>query len=120
MPRGPPRGRCVPARKSAMALKDPPDSAARFLPDRRSLPALKRAAAGCTACPLHRLGTQTVFGEGPAHAAIMLIGEQPGDREDIAGRPFVGPAGQLLDRALADAEIPRDQAYVTNAVKHFK
>jgi DNA polymerase len=103
-----------------MALKDPPDSAARFLPDRRTLPALKRAAAGCTACPLHRLGTQTVFGEGPAHAAIMLIGEQPGDREDIAGRPFVGPAGQLLDRALAEAEIARDRAYVTNAVKHFK
>src|SRR5262245_52405469 len=103
-----------------MALKDPPDSAARFLPDRLSLPGLRRAAAGCTACPLHRLGTQTVFGEGPAPAELMLIGEQPGDREDIEGHPFVGPAGKLLDRALADAGIPRDRAYVTNAVKHFK
>jgi DNA polymerase len=83
-----------------MSLKDPPNSAARFLPDRLALPALQRAAADCTACPLHRLGTQTVFDEGPAHAALLLIGEQPGDREDIEGRPFVGPAGKLLDRAL--------------------
>jgi DNA polymerase len=103
-----------------MALKDPPDSAARFLPDRPTLPALRRAAAGCTACPLHRLGTQTVFGEGPAGALAMLVGEQPGDREDTAGRPFVGPAGQLLDRALAEAGVDRARAYVTNAVKHFK
>jgi DNA polymerase len=103
-----------------MGLKDPPDSATRFLPSSLSLSTLARAAANCTACPLHRFGTQTVFGEGPKRAAIMLIGEQPGDREDIEGRPFVGPAGQLLDRALAAAGLPRDRAYVTNAVKHFK
>jgi uracil-DNA glycosylase family protein len=103
-----------------MALKDPPDSAARFLPDHLSLPALRKAAAGCTACPLHRLGTQTVFGEGAPHAPLMLIGEQPGDREDIEGRPFIGPAGLLLDRALAEAGIERSRTYVTNAVKHFK
>jgi uracil-DNA glycosylase family protein len=99
---------------------DTPDSAARFLPPRRTLRTLRAAAAGCTACPLHKLGTQTVFGEGPAPAPLMLVGEQPGDYEDRAGRPFVGPAGQLLDRALAAAGIDRDKAYVTNVVKHFK
>lgn len=77
-------------------------------------------AQGCQACPLWANATQTVFGEGPEHAPIMLVGEQPGDQEDRKGHPFVGPAGQLLDRALAEAGIDRDQVYVTNAVKHFK
>jgi len=86
----------------------------------QSLQALAEQAAGCTACPLHRLGTQTVFGEGPVHAPLMLVGEQPGDHEDLQGRPFVGPAGQLLERALAQLQWPREKLYVTNAVKHFK
>ncbi len=81
---------------------------------------LRREAASCRACPLWKDATQTVFGEGPSDAEIMLVGEQPGDREDLAGRPFVGPAGQLLDRALADAGVDRARVYVTNAVKHFK
>ena len=85
-----------------------------------SLEALREAASACRACPLWEKATQTVFGEGPAHAKIMFIGEQPGDQEDIAGRPFVGPAGQILTRALAETKIPREQVYVTNAVKHFK
>ncbi len=84
------------------------------------LDTLRTDAAGCTACPLYRDATQTVFGEGPRDATVMLIGEQPGDREDLAGRPFVGPGGGLLDRALRDAGIDRTQVYVTNAVKHFK
>jgi uracil-DNA glycosylase family protein len=91
-----------------------------LLPDRLSLPALRAAAADCKACPLWRTGTQTVFGHGLRRADVMLIGEQPGDREDRAGRPFVGPAGGLLDRALADAGIDRREVYVTNVVKHFK
>ncbi len=82
--------------------------------------ALRDEATTCTRCDLHRCATQTVFGEGPVDAALMLVGEQPGDQEDQAGRPFVGPAGQLLDRALAEAGIDRTRAYVTNAVKHFK
>ncbi|HEX6238181.1 MAG TPA: UdgX family uracil-DNA binding protein [Acidimicrobiales bacterium] len=77
-------------------------------------------AAGCTRCDLYRNATQTVFGEGPAPASVMLVGEQPGDREDLAGHPFVGPAGRILDEALDRAGISRDDAYVTNAVKHFK
>jgi uracil-DNA glycosylase len=81
---------------------------------------LRREAASCQACPLWKDATQTVFGEGPSTAEIMLVGEQPGDREDRDGRPFVGPAGQLLDRELADAGVDRERVYVTNAVKHFK
>ncbi len=81
---------------------------------------LRREAADCRACPLWRNATQTVFGEGPAEADIVFVGEQPGDREDRAGRPFVGPAGAVLDRALAEAGVDRKRAYVTNAVKHFK
>jgi probable DNA metabolism protein len=81
---------------------------------------LREEAAACTRCPLHGPATQTVFGEGPVTASLMLVGEQPGDQEDLAGRPFVGPAGQMLDRALADAGVPRAETYVTNAVKHFK
>jgi len=85
-----------------------------------SLPALRAAAAVCRACPLWKNATQTVFGEGPAHAPLMLVGEQPGDKEDLAGKPFVGPAGLMLDRALKEAGIDRKKVYVTNAVKHFK
>jgi uracil-DNA glycosylase len=81
---------------------------------------LRAAAAGCTACPLYRDATQTVFGEGPERALVMLVGEQPGDAEDIAGHPFVGPAGKLLDRCLAEAGIDRSRTYITNVVKHFK
>jgi uracil-DNA glycosylase family protein len=85
-----------------------------------ALDKLREEARACHACPLWKDATQTVFGEGPPHAPIMLVGEQPGDKEDIAGHPFVGPAGQMLDRALADAGVDRDKVYVTNAVKHFK
>lgn len=86
----------------------------------RALEELRGRAAGCRDCPLWRDATQTVFGEGSAGATIMLVGEQPGDREDLQGTPFVGPAGALLDRVLAEAGIERSQAYTTNAVKHFK
>jgi DNA polymerase len=95
-------------------------SAADFLPDRRNLTALREAAASCRGCHLWQVGTQTVFGEGPADADAMFVGEQPGDVEDRKGRPFVGPAGRLLDEALAEAGIDRSRAYLTNAVKHFK
>ena len=96
------------------------ESAAAFWPDRIGLATLRRAAEDCTACPLHLLGTQTVFGEGLKRARIVLVGEQPGDQEDRVGRPFVGPAGRVLDEALDEAGIDRDAAYLTNAVKHFK
>ncbi|MDB5611933.1 MAG: uracil-DNA glycosylase [Bradyrhizobium sp.] len=85
-----------------------------------SLKTLREEAAGCRACHLWKNATQTVFGEGPQNAQIMLVGEQPGDKEDLAGKPFVGPAGQMLDRALEEAGIDRKKVYVTNAVKHFK
>ena len=97
-----------------------PNGAADFLPAKPSLPTARMAAAGCRGCGLYRHATQTVFGEGKAQARIMLVGETPGDREDIVGRPFVGPAGQLLDRALDAAGIDRTAVYVTNVVKHFK
>ena len=97
-----------------------PDDRARCVPSGADLDELKQAAAGCTACPLHERGTQTVFGEGRTGARVMLVGEQPGDQEDLKGRPFVGPAGQLLDWALEKAGIDRSEAYVTNVVKHFK
>src|SRR3954449_3349952 len=89
-------------------------------PTSSSLKILREQATGCRACPLWKNATQTVFGEGPQHAQIVLVGEQPGDKEDIAGKPFVGPAGLMLDRALQEAGIDRKKAYVTNAVKHFK
>jgi len=95
-------------------------TAAEYLPERLSLASLREAAAGCQACPLWRTGTQTVFGEGAARSELMLVGEQPGDREDREGHPFVGPAGRLLDEALEEAGIDRTRAYVTNVVKHFK
>ena len=85
-----------------------------------NLSEVRRAARECKNCPLWKTGTQTVFGEGRTSATIMLVGEQPGDQEDLTGKPFVGPAGKLLDRALIDAGIPRSDTYVTNAVKHFK
>jgi uracil-DNA glycosylase len=85
-----------------------------------SLDTLRHEAANCRACPLWKDATQTVFGEGPQTAQVMLVGEQPGDKEDLAGKPFVGPAGQMLDRALQEAGIDRKKVYVTNAVKHFK
>jgi uracil-DNA glycosylase len=96
------------------------DTAAALIPPNPTLRKVAEAAKGCRACDLWKSGTQTVFGEGRAKAELMLVGEQPGDQEDLAGRPFVGPAGQLLDRALEEAGIDRELAYVTNVVKHFK
>jgi uracil-DNA glycosylase len=90
------------------------------LPAIKTLTELRAAEAACTRCSLYKHATQVVPGEGPSHAKFMLVGEQPGDKEDIAGKPFVGPAGRLLDQALADAGIPRNETFVTNAVKHFK
>jgi uracil-DNA glycosylase family protein len=100
--------------------KRPPKSAADFIPDRPTLKSAREAAQDCRGCDLWKTGTQTVFGEGPRRADVMLVGEQPGDAEDLSGHPFVGPAGKLLDRALADAGIDRRAVYVTNVVKHFK
>jgi uracil-DNA glycosylase family protein len=96
------------------------DSTAAPIPNDPDLDRLREAAAECTACPLYQNATQTVFGEGPVQAMIMLVGEQPGDAEDLAGHPFVGPAGKLLDRCMKEAGIDRGRAYVTNVVKHFK
>jgi DNA polymerase len=103
-----------------MARVQETGSAADFLPERLSLPALREAAAGCRGCHLWQVGTQTVFGEGSRDADVMFVGEQPGDYEDREGKPFVGPAGKLLDEALVEAGIDRSKTYVTNAVKHFK
>src|SRR6476646_7920485 len=100
--------------------RDPAATATPLVPARPSLPKLRVAAAGCTACDLYKRATQTVFGEGKARARALFVGEQPGDREDLAGRPFVGPAGKLFDRALEELGIDRSRFYVTNAVKHFK
>jgi uracil-DNA glycosylase len=97
-----------------------PNDATPFLPEKRTLSALREAAAGCRGCHLWRGATQTVFGEGLKRARVMLVGEQPGDKEDLAGKPFVGPAGRELDKGLEAAGIARDEAYVTNVVKHFK
>jgi uracil-DNA glycosylase family protein len=95
-------------------------TSAELVPSTRSVATLRRAAATCQACDLWKMATQTVFGEGPAKAAIMFVGEQPGDLEDRSGHPFVGPAGKLFDRALAETGIQRSNVYVTNVVKHFK
>jgi DNA polymerase len=95
-------------------------SAADFLPSRLDLASLRAASTGCRGCHLWQVGTQTVFGEGARHAEVMFVGEQPGDQEDRQGKPFVGPAGRVLDDALVEAGIDRDTTYVTNAVKHFK
>jgi DNA polymerase len=91
-----------------------------YLPERITLPALTKAVQGCRGCPLYKNATQAVFGEGPTHAKIFFIGEQPGDQEDLAGKPFVGPAGKLLDGVLEEVGIERSDVYVTNAVNHFK
>ena len=96
------------------------ESAAAYLPERPTLPRLREAAAGCRACPLWQTGTQTVFGEGRTRAEVILVGEQPGDQEDKQGRPFVGPAGRVLDEVLELAGVERGGVYLTNAVKHFK
>ena len=101
-------------------MNDEPNDATPFLPERRSLKALREASEGCRGCHLWQGATQTVFGEGRKAARLMLVGEQPGDREDREGRPFVGPAGRELDRGLEAAGIDRADAYVTNVVKHFK
>jgi len=91
-----------------------------FFPDRKTLPAFREAAADCQACDLYKRGTQTVFGAGTRQAEVLFVGEQPGNDEDLEGEPFVGPAGKLLDKALEEAGIDRQKAYVTNVVKHFK
>jgi uracil-DNA glycosylase family protein len=95
-------------------------TAAPLIPDNATISSLRDAAANCRACDLWKLGTQTVFGEGGSHVRVMLVGEQPGDQEDIQGRPFVGPAGKILDKVLEETGIDRNETYVTNAVKHFK
>jgi DNA polymerase len=100
--------------------RNPYPTAAAFLPDKLSMTALRDAVQGCRGCPLYANATKAVFGEGTLRAEVMLVGEQPGDQEDKAGAPFVGPAGKVLDRALEEAGIDRDTTYVTNAVKHFK
>lgn len=97
-----------------------PAGAARFVPENAGLAQVRAAAADCRGCDLYRDATQTVFGAGPEHAPVVMVGEQPGDQEDIRGEPFVGPAGRLLDRALAESGFDRDDIYLTNAVKHFK
>ena len=105
--------------KKPATLVQVPSSAAPFVPDTNDLGKLGAAAQRCTGCDLYRNATQVVFGTGPQRARVMFVGEQPGDQEDLEGMPFVGPAGALLDKALEDAGIPRDEVYVTNAVKHF-
>jgi DNA polymerase len=105
---------------TSRARSSDPGTAAPLVPARPTLETLRSAAAGCRACPLWQRGTQTVFGEGPADAPLVIVGEQPGHEEDLSGRPFVGPAGRILERALAAAGLPRERVYVTNAVKHFK
>ena len=104
----------------AKRSREIPESAAQFVPVKPTLRTARQAAADCKGCDLYRRATQTVFGEGRADAAVVFVGEQPGDSEDLAGKPFVGPAGRLLDQALEAAGIARDEVYVTNVVKHFK
>jgi len=103
-----------------MSKGKPDTSAADFFPERKSLKAFREAAAGCQGCDLWERGTQTVFGEGARRAEVVFVGEQPGNEEDLSGKPFIGPAGRLLDDALVEAAIDRSQTYVTNVVKHFK
>jgi len=108
------------SRRASLIEDIPEDAAQRRSAGETDLEAVRRDAAACRACPLWANATQTVFGEGPANADIVFVGEQPGDQEDLAGRPFVGPAGKLLDKAMIEAGVDRKRAYVTNAVKHFK
>jgi len=103
-----------------MRINESGRSAAEFIPPDPTIPKLKAAAETCTGCDLYKRATQTVFGEGPAQARVVMVGEQPGDYEDRAGRPFVGPAGRLLDKAMNEVGLDRGEVYVTNAVKHFK
>jgi DNA polymerase len=110
----------VAKKRAPAAAPKPGEPVSNLLPDRPTIDRVRQVAARCKACDLYRRGTQTVFGEGPKRADIMLVGEQPGDAEDIEGHPFVGPAGKLLDRALEVAGIDRRIVYVTNVVKHFK
>lgn len=110
----------MPKKRSSPTEPKPGEPVPNLLPDRPTLKTVAEVAAGCKACELYKRGTQTVFGEGPKGATLMLVGEQPGDAEDLAGHPFVGPAGKLLDRALEQAGIDRGSVYVTNVVKHFK
>jgi uracil-DNA glycosylase len=109
-------GRASKARRQPL----PGEPVSALLPDQPTLDGVRDVSKGCKACDLYKRGTQTVFGEGPPRADVMMVGEQPGDAEDIAGHPFVGPAGRLLDRALEEAGIDRSRVYVTNVVKHFK
>lgn len=102
-------------------MEDQPEKGAlNFFPEEFTYPEFKRAASGCRGCDLYKFATQTVFGEGSLRSELMFVGEQPGDEEDLAGHPFVGPAGRLFNKALAEAGIDRERAYVTNVVKHFK
>ena len=101
-------------------LKAEPYSAGPWIPEHATFPVLAAACQTCEGCDLYKRATQAVFGEGPKKAGVVMVGEQPGDQEDLQGRPFVGPAGQMLARALEALAIPRDQVYITNAVKHFK
>jgi uracil-DNA glycosylase len=112
----------MPVARSRVTKPSPEDvpGAERYLPAKRTLPMLRTAVQGCRGCTLYRHATQAVFGEGSVASRVMLVGEVPGDREDLEGKPFVGPAGKLLDEALAQGGIPRDEVYVTNVVKHFK
>ncbi len=106
--------------RAGQAFMTPASHSAKPAGRPESLAKLRAEAANCRACHLYKDATQTVFGEGAAHASVMFVGEQPGDKEDLAGKPFVGPAGQILDRGLKEAGIERDRIYITNAVKHFK
>jgi uracil-DNA glycosylase len=108
------------SRQTSLIPDSEPNDASPFVPERGGLKALREAAAGCRGCHLWRPATQTVFGEGLKKSRVMFVGEQPGDREDRQGRPFVGPAGKELDKALAAVGIARDEVYITNVVKHFK
>jgi DNA polymerase len=110
----------VPVSQGGLLDELQPRPATAFFPEHRTLASLREAATACTACPLYKNATGTVFGEGPPGARAMFVGEQPGDQEDLQGKPFVGPAGDVLTRALAEAGIPRGAVYITNAVKHFK
>ncbi len=112
-------GRVNKARRH-LSMKPVAKGAAALIPPSPTLPTLQQSAKNCKACDLWKLGTQTVFGEGPAKARVMFVGEQPGDSEDKAGHPFIGPAGRLLDEVLAEVGIDRSEVYVTNVVKHFK